>query len=362
MTKPIRRLISSGILLAVTGLFIIAATQYTDFVFSFYPAVSRAVLSFLAGITSLVSVPVWEVAVCALAVWFIASLILALKHGRFLHWLTGVTEVLSAGVCFFVCVWGLNYFAPPMQERLNLPAKQYTTAELREATEYYLSMANKTAPLVTRNREGVMISAEFSDLAKAAGDGYNRLAAQMDCFDESTAQVKQLLASKLFGATGTTGIFVAFTGESSVSSTTFTASMPFTMCHEIGHRMAFARENEANFAAFLACSENDRADFRYSGYYSAFVYCYNALYHNDSASAAEIWAQASAPLKADCAAARAHYEKVRDEKVSEVTDKVYDSYLKAFSVENGRQSYGEVVDLLTAWYFTHLKTGDGPTS
>ena len=124
--------------------------------------------------------------------------------------------------------------------------------------------------------------------------------------------------------------------------------MPFTMCHEIGHRMAFARENEANFAAFLACSVSEREVFRYSGYYSAFIYCYNALYRADPEAALEVWSDASAGLKVDAAAARAHYDEVENEKVSKATYQIYDSYLKAFSVASGKQSYGEVVDLLTA--------------
>ena len=111
------------------------------------------------------------------------------------------------------------------------------------------------------------------------------------------------------GATGTTGIFIAFTGESSISTTTFTTSVPFTMCHEIGHRMAFARENEANFAAFLACSVSNDEAFRYSGYYLAFVYCYNALYRVDREAAGEVWQAASDEIKTDAAASRAHYQK-----------------------------------------------------
>ena len=165
-----------------------------------------------------------------------------------------------------------------------------------------------------------------------------------------------LLSSKWFGKTGTTGIFIAFTGESSISSTTFTASVPFTMCHEIGHRMAFARENEANFAAFLACEASEDARFAYSGYYTAFLYCYNALRKVDAAAANEVWSGACDELRADCAAANSHYKKVEDQKVSQVTDKIYNSYLQTVGVESGRQSYGEVVDLLTAWYFTQEAT------
>lgn len=355
MLKPLRRLISCAAFLVLTGLMIFAAKKWTALVFAFYPKLSRKILAFLAGLTSPVPVPVWELAVCALAVWLIVSLILSLKKSRFLCWLTGVAELACAGVFVFVAVWGLNYFAPPMQQRLGFEVEQYTVQELREATEYYLAQANAASRMVPRGEDGVMLPGDFSELSKQAGENYKTLAQTMPCFDGSTAPVKKLLSSKLMGATGTTGIFIAFTGESSISSTTFQTAVPFTMCHEIGHRMAFARENEANFAAFLACSVSESEAFRYSGYYLAFVYCYNALAKVDREAANEIWQTASEEIHTDAAASRAHYQKVENEKVSEATYKVYDSYLKAFSVESGKQSYGEVVDLLTAWYYTNIK-------
>lgn len=238
----------------------------------------------------------------------------------------------------------------------RLETQERTPAELREVTAYFLQKANETAPLVERDADGVIEAAGLSQLGKQAGAGYETLAKTTDCFDGSTARVKTLLSSKWFGKTGTTGIFIAFTGESSISSTTFTASVPFTMCHEIGHRMAFARENEANFAAFLACEASEDARFTYSGYYTAFLYCYNALRKVDAAAANEVWSGACDELRADCAAANSHYKKVEDQKVSQVTDKIYNSYLQTVGVESGRQSYGEVVDLLTAWYFTQEAT------
>lgn len=78
--------------------------------------------------------------------------------------------------------------------------------------------------------------------------------------------------------------------------------------------MAFARENEANFAAFLACEASEDARFTYSGYYTAFLYCYNALRKVDAAAANEVWSGACDELRADCAAANSHYKKVEDQR------------------------------------------------
>ncbi len=102
MIKPLRRLISSAAFLVLTGLMIFAAKKWSALVFAFYPKLSRKILAFLADLTAPIPVPVWELAVCALAVWLVVSLILSLRKSHFLRWLTGVLEIVCAGVFLFV--------------------------------------------------------------------------------------------------------------------------------------------------------------------------------------------------------------------------------------------------------------------
>ena len=49
MTRPLRNLISAVTLAALTGLLVLAATQWTDVFFRFYPSFSRWILGVLAG-------------------------------------------------------------------------------------------------------------------------------------------------------------------------------------------------------------------------------------------------------------------------------------------------------------------------
>lgn len=355
MKCSIRRLFSSAALAVLTVLLVLVAKLCKSAFFAVYPKVSRALIGVLAEITSVVPFAVWELVAAGLILWFFVSLFLAVFRGRIIKWLTGVLLAAMIAAFWFVSVWGLNYFAPKMNERLGLSDTQYDVRQLREVTEYFRDRANETAETVERDENGVMLAGDFDDLAVRAGDGYRTLAENMECFDGSTARVKRLLTSKLLGKTGTSGIFLAFTGESGVCSTTFSASVPYTMCHEIGHRMAFAREDEANFAAFLACMENGRDDFVYSGYYSAYIYCINALNRADPNAAAEVSKGVGKLLHADLSAATAHYRAVEDETAVKIQTKVYENYLKTFEVKSGVQSYGEVVDLLALWYFERIR-------
>lgn len=110
---------------------------------------------------------------------------------------------------------------------------------------------------------------------------YDEMAEENDFFYASGGQAKGVLNWYLMSKLGITGIYIPYTAECNVNTDVTAASLPFTVAHEMAHRMGIAPENEANFAAYLVLRESDNAVLRYSAYYSAFIYCYNALYRVD---------------------------------------------------------------------------------
>lgn len=354
--KTISRVILSAIFLVLTGLLVAAAMAVPELVFSFYPQWSSKILSILAGVTSPFPFAVWEVLVLLIVLWAIYTLVRCFsRHRGFLNWLSGLLLAFCAGLFIFVAVWGLGHFGPTVGEQIGLETRAYSKDELYEAAVYYTDRANEYAALVERDEDGVAEFSDFSTLAKSASDGYQTLSATYDCFAGSTARVKRLTAWPIYSYCGVTGIFIPFTGESSVNPDTFVVSLPMTMCHEVAHRLGFPAEDDANFCAYLACMASESVEYRYSGAYSAFIYCYNALYAEDRDLAAEIWDRASEQLKTDCRAANAHYDQYEG-KVQEAAEAVNDAYLKAFQQEEGVKSYGAVADYLIAWYQNSTKT------
>ena len=63
---------------------------------------------------------------------------------------------------------------------------------------------------------------------------------------------------------GIAGIYVPFTFESLLNPNDIAPALPFTACHELAHQAGYAREEEANFVAWLACRKGG-SYFRYSG-------------------------------------------------------------------------------------------------
>ncbi len=344
----IGRLILSAVFLALAALLAAASMYLPAPIFSFITDFTRDAAAFLSGITASFPFPVWQILLGIIVLLELYGLIRCFSNGRFLSWISGLVLLVSVLVFLFVGLWGVNHFGIPVAQRVGLTVTEYSKDQLRATTQYMAEQANAWADQVERDGSGDL-AIDFADMAEDADDGYDVMAQTNGFFRLPDTTVKPLLIPEAFSYMGLTGIYIAYTGESCVNPDTYNASIPYTMCHELAHSLTVAPEDEANFCAFLACLNNDDPAFRYSGWYSAYIYTYNALARVDAAAAAEIRATLSDTVLRDIQRASAHYDQYEGE-VQEVTEKLNDAYLKAFQEESGVQSYGEVADLLIAWY------------
>lgn len=348
--RSISRLILSAVFLLLSVLLAAAALYLPNIVFPYYTDLSKSVLQFLGTFTAPFPFALWEwllVLAVLLALYFL------FHNKKPIQWLCGVVLLVSVLIFLFTALWGLNHFAPSVAEQFDLTVEETSKEQLKATAQYMADQASLWAGKVQRDETGAMVT-DFSAMAKTAADGYNAMAQDNKFFaGADAAPVKRLLSGRLFSHMGLTGIFIAHTGEACVNPETDAASLPYTMCHELAHRLTVAGEDEANFCAFLACLENDDPAFQYSGWYSACLYTYNALHRVDVDAAAQVRNAMSPTLREDFRRANEHYSQF-DGKVQEVVDKANDTYLKVFHEESGVQSYGEVADLLIAWYLKNI--------
>lgn len=353
MSKLLRRLIPAGVLLLLTAAAVGAALLWPAVWFSFYTDFSRWAMRVLGNVFGWIPFPVWEPALVLLVLAIPAGLVRAIKKKKLLSFLSLLLTVLVILGALFMGLWGLNHLAPTIGEQLALEVRPCSVQELQDAAAWYASQANAYANRVARDADGNVAVPEVSVLSDEAVEAYSHLAEENDRFADPVSRVKPLLVSKAFAYGGTTGVFVCLTGEAGVSTETYSLSLPFTVCHELGHSLAVAREDEANYLAFLACRASENDLFRYSGYYNAYVYCFNALYREDRSKAESLWALCSEQLLHD-ANTHVAYNKQYKGKVQKAAQAVNNAYLKAFT-EAGTKSYGQVVDYLIAEY---LKTNN----
>lgn len=351
----------AGIFAVFTAAVTAFAKANTTLVDMVYPYVTRTIVSYLTDWTAGVDFCLWQLIILLLIAGLLASVVLmiVLKWNP-IQWLGWVL----AGACclsfLHTGIYGLNYHAGSIAEDLRLEVTDYTVSELNAATVYYMEQANLLAGQINRDEEGNVAFATFEALSQQAGEGFTTLTYthSYPIFSGSVKPVKKLSWSGMYTSMGITGVTINLTGEAAVNPDIPDIALPFTMCHEMAHRMSIATESDANMAAFLACSVNSSVEFQYSAYFMAFRYCYNALSSNTTSTAQACITQINTKLDKlvlrDLEAYDAFFDKYIKEDASNLADSANDSYLKASGDEAGTDSYANVTNLLVSWYVQEL--------
>ena len=247
-----------------------------------YPYVTRIVQSYLAGWSSGVEFCVWQVLVLVLLVLTLASIVLmiVLKWNA-IQWGGWVLAVLCAVNFANTAAYGLNHYSSTLAVDMQLENAEYryTIGELEAAAIFYRDRANELADQVRRDEKGDVAIQEIDQLSQLAGEGFDVLTYErfQPVFAGSRLPIKELDWAKAFTKRGVTGITVPLTGESAINPQTPAVMQPYVVCREMAKRMCIATEQDANFAAFLACDANSAAEFRYAAYLMAYRYCHAVL-------------------------------------------------------------------------------------
>lgn len=352
--------LTAAIIGTITWVLMQFGQRFSTLVDMVYPYVIRTFQDILAGWSGSVDFLLWQLLAVALAVVILASLVAVIAAKKsIIAWGGWVLSACSLVYLLHTMVWGLNYYAGPLSEDLRMEMGQYTVEELAEATEYYRDRANILAQQVDRSG-GALVYPEFGELADRAYMGFQRLVYDRSypVFAGSTLPVKQLGWADMYTSMGITGVTFGLTGEAAVNPQIPDVLLPFTMCHEMAHRMCIASERDANFAAFLACSVHPDVEFEYSAYFMAFRYCFNALASVKTVDAAQFTAQLregiDPQLQQDLNDYAAFFSENQDTAATELANTANDTYLKTSGEKSGIKSYSQVCDLLVNWHIQEV--------
>jgi Protein of unknown function (DUF3810) len=264
------------------------------------------------------------------------------------YWLKALKKTGFAIIFIYVAfnlLWGLNYNRLGHGYQLQLTQAPYSTEDLEQLTRLMIirlstfSVAAATPPNYWTKK----------NLFKEASNSYKLAAKQYPQLDYPVTAVKPSLFSYLGNYLGYTGYYNPFTGEAQVNTTVPQFVQPFTTCHEIGHQLGYAKENEANFAGYLTAKKSTDTAFLYSLYFDLYSYAIRELYSRDSVMARTIHTSIPAKAKADFKALQLFYEKHQNP-IEPVIKYLYTNYLRANEQPSGMQSYSEVTALLIAYY------------
>ena len=253
-----------------------------------YPYLTRMIQDYLANWSAAVPYCLWQLLAILGGVLLLATVVMmVLWKWNPIQWFGWVLAAVS--IVFFAntALCGLNDYAGPLSQDIRLDVSSYTVGELEEAAKFYQDQANTLARQVKRDENGSIQLSDLAALSEQAAEGFHTQAYEKynPVFAGSTVAVKELGWSKFLSSRGITGLTVYLTGEAAVNPQTPTVAMPFTVCRQMAQRMCITHEQDAAFAAFLACDVNTDPAFRYSAAFMAYRYCHAALLSMDTTTA-----------------------------------------------------------------------------
>ena len=320
----------------------------------------------LARASALAPISLSELLALALACWMALGLWRGLRaraHGeRGLGQLT--RSALRRGLrlaailyAWFLFAWGINYARSPLAELFAFEVHPTQVSELVALCDELSAEAEAAQvllpPRALSAAEGGRVAPPSleGDLAAAIAAAWERAGREYELLAGGSPLVRPALSSGGMTLAGISGIYSPFTGEGHVNSRPPLIAQPYTICHEGAHARGFAREDEANFVAFLVCRAATEPFVRYSGYLNVLLSARAALWRVSRAQLERLDARLPERVRADMQAIVDFWNPKRsrlEQLVLRVAEASNDHYLKAQGQADGAGSYGRVVDLLLA--------------
>ncbi len=347
-----------GLLSAVLYIMFIYNTPFADF---FNENISQFIRTVFAKITSVFPFSLAEAIIFTMPVTAFLTLRCIFRHmDTHPHGFGRSVVSLISVVALLFSVFTLNvasgYRSTTLDVKLGYATGDVSVDELKATAEYTVEKLNALADSINFTPGGSVRSYTHSDTVKKAVSSYDKLEEKYGFVASFGAPVKRLAISPLMTYTHISGIYTFFTGEANLNTNYPEYINVFTIAHEMAHQRGIARENEANFIAYLVCTESDDVYMQYSGHLNMFEYLMSALYKVSINDWEKLYSRLDSRVYDELVSYSEFFEKYNNSTASEVTGTVNDIYLQSQGTP-GTKSYGMVVDLAVEHYKA-LKNGD----
>lgn len=356
---PVFSIVLLGLAL-LSLLIVIIARNNLSFATFFNRRISSAVRAILAYATNLIPFSIAELLIFLLPL-LLLSLIGYAIHCKTKTWRSvliytvTLISVVSLLFTIFVFAYGIGYYVPPLDEQLGLDSRPVSALELKETALWLIEELERFEGSFLQYSNGASVMPyTFSEMNDKLMESYQKICDAYPFVQPLNSQIKPVMASIAMSHTHFTGVYTFFTGEANLNVDFPDYTLPFTAAHEFAHQRGIARENEANFMAFLVCAGSDDPYLQYSGYLNLYEYVASALYSADRTLYSETYSHVPEYAKCEMRAYSAFYEKYRESEVAEIGNSINNAFLQANGNKDGTKSYGMVVDLAVAYYRTKI--------
>jgi hypothetical protein len=248
----------------------------------------------------------------------------------------------------FLLMWGLNYQRMPIEDRIP-------DLERRgEGREEIISVGSRIIDGINRNFT-------TSDAASATGQSKMTMSLpRLYQVIESGFQLESMLGKDSQGGFGNPkplifsrvatwldirAVYLPYTGEATYNDSVQDPDLPFTIAHVKAHQRGYAREDEANFIAFVVCIKSPEPYVRYSGYLHG-LQVLDFLAKSDAQTAADLRSRIFPLAAADVNARDAYWAKSKSQTASPIAEAMIKIYLRANRVRGGLKNFSEDTPLI----------------
>lgn len=342
--------------IAVAALAILAAARLSPaFADTFNRYVGAVIRGALAHLTGWIPFSLGEAMVIFLPVAAVFMIVRACRkysdswRSVFVY-LGSVLSVVSLLFSVFVFGFGTGYYGTTVDEKLGLDRSVVSPEELYYTAATLAAHVNSEAENVKyQYNDFSVMPYTFDEMSRRLVAAYDKLCDEYDFIPRLYSRVKPVMLSEPWTYTHISGVYTYFTGEANINTNFPDYTIPYTAAHEMAHQRGIAREDEANFIAFLVCISSDDPYIRYSGYLEVYEYVASSLYSADKNYYSAVYSSLKTNVRAEMAAYSAFFDKYRENVVADVSEAVNNSYLQIHGTV-GSKSYGLVVDLAVAYY------------
>ena len=332
------------------------AGGFADFYgFTIYPAVVN-IFARISGIFPFSVAEIMVIAGVLLALFSVGYFFVNIirRKGRRLRFLlSSFSSVLLVGSVLlfeFAYGMGINYSRRPFSEIAGLKTDKYTKQQVLEVLEYTIANVTESGRNIELDADGHIVVP--GDLSARAVSAMKKLGGKYDALDSYYAGVKPVMLSELMCYGHITGIFTFYSMESNYNTMNNAEEIGHTACHELSHMTGFMREDEANFIGFLACRDSGDDYLIYSGWYDMMIYLLNAYYSvctSDEYTA--VYKTIPGYVRKQLDMQNELWDRYETD-FGEAAEAMNDVYLKINDQSDGTKSYGRVVDLMIADYYS----------
>ncbi|MBQ9428372.1 MAG: DUF3810 domain-containing protein [Clostridia bacterium] len=317
--------------------------------------VGAALRALLGAVSSILPISIAETAILLIlpmTVYFTVRLIGARRRARYFCRIA----IALCSLCFylfgsFFLLYGAGYHTPPLKERLYPEATEISDDDLLETTVYLMVQANAAAKRVTYGQDGASISPySLRGTAKKLTAAYNAAAKDHDFIQPLFATAKPIALSAPLSYTQMAGFYTFYTGEVNINVNYPDYIVAFTTAHEMAHQRGVAREDEADFTAFLACVGSDDPYLVYCGYVNMLKSALTAMARNGDGRLADLMSYLSDDVRGEFASYARRFARYDGHFAGKVADALDGAYLRAQGVFDGTKSYGRAIELAVAYY------------